>query len=225
MSDNSTKTITILIADDEPLARAGIRTILSQVEDFEVVGEAQDGFEVQELVPKLLPKILLLDYQMPGPGASNLEKWVRENHPETIALVLTAHNRDAYLAETIDAGMAGFLLKNEKAEQLILAIRRAAQGTVYFSDEQIARAQKWKRDVEEKWTDLSAREREILHHLAAGKENKVIAQSLKISLKTVEFHITNILKKLDLNSRNEAIVWMHKHQPDDPWIAKNKGIP
>lgn len=221
MSDKSMKTITILIADDEPLARAGIRTVLSQVEDFEVVGEAQDGFEVQELVPKLLPKILLLDYQMPGPGAYNLEKWIRENYPETTALVVTAHDRDAYLSETIDSGMAGFLLKNEKAERLIQSIRDVANGTPLFTEEQIERAQKWKQDVETRWESLSAREQEVLRHLASGEDNKTIAKSLAISIKTVEFHVTNILKRLDVTSRDEAIVWMLKHQPDDPWITKD----
>lgn len=223
MSAKSMKTITILIADDEPLARAGIRTVLSQVEDFEVVAEAQDGFEVQELVPKLFPKILLLDYQMPGPGAYNLEKWIRENYPETTALVLTAHNRDAYLSETIDSGMVGFLLKNEKAERLIQSIRNAANGTPLFTEEQVERAQKWKQDVEARWENLSAREREVLQHLASGEDNKTTAKSLAISIKTVEFHITNILKKLDLTSREEAIVWMYTHQPDDPWIKKRLG--
>lgn len=221
MSDKSMKTITIIIADDDPLARAGIRTVLSQVEDFEVVGEAQDGFEVQELVPKLLPKILLLDYQMPGPGAYKLEKWIRENYPETTALVLTAHDRDAYLSETIDSGMAGFLLKNEKAERLIQSIRDVADGTPLFTEEQIERAQKWKQDVETRWESLSAREQEVLRHLASGEDNKTIAKSLAISIKTVEFHITSFLKKLDVTSRNEAIVWMLKHQPDDPWITKD----
>ncbi|NWG35266.1 MAG: response regulator transcription factor [Chloroflexi bacterium] len=225
MSDKSTKTIRILIADDEPLARAGIRTVLSQVEDFEVVGEAQDGFEVQELVPKLLPKILLLDYRMPGPGAYNLEKWIRENYPETTVLVLTAHDRDAYLSETIDSGMAGFLLKNEKAERLIQSIRNIATGTPVFSEEQIERAQKWKRHVGTKWKSLSAREREVLQRLASGEDNKTIAELLTISVKTVEFHVTNILKKLNVTSREEAIVWMLEHQPDDPWITKDQGIP
>lgn len=225
MSDKSMKTITILIADDEPLARAGIRTVLSPVEDFEVVGEAQDGFEVQELVPKILPKILLLDYQMPGPGAYNLEKWIRENYPETTALVLTAHDRDAYLSETIDSGMAGFLLKNEKAERLIQSIRDVANGTPLFTEEQIERAQKWKKDVGTRWESLSSREREVFRHLTSGEDNKKLAKSLAISIKTVEFHITNILKKLDVTSREEVVVWMLKHQPDDPWLAKNQGIP
>lgn len=225
VSDKPMKTITILIADDEPLARAGIRSVLLQVEDFEVIGEARDGFEVQELVPKLHPKITLLDYRMPGPGAYHLEKWIRENYPETTALVLTAHDHDAYLSETMDSGMAGFLLKTEKAERLIQSIRDVANGTPLFTEEQIERAQKWKKEVGAKWQVLSPREREVLQHLALGEDNKAIAKSLSISLKTVEFHVTNILKKLDVISRDEAIVWMLKHQPDDPWITKNQGIP
>ena len=221
MSEKTSKTITILIADDEPMARAGIRAILSQGDDFEIIGEAQDGSEVQELVPKLRPKILLLDYQMPGPRAAEQEEWVRKNYPETAVLILTAHDRDEYLAKVINSGIAGFLLKNENAEQLITAVRHAAEGTVYFRDEQIERAQNWKHDIEEKWESLSHREREILQHLARGAGNKTIAQTLTITVKTVEFHVTNILKKLDLKSRDEAIVWMLKHQPDDPWITKD----
>lgn len=221
MSDKSSQKITVLIADDEEFARAGIREILLQVNDFEIIGEARDGFEVRDLIPKLQPKILLLDYRMPGPRASEQEKWVRENHPETLVLVLTAHDRDAYLTKAIESGMAGFLLKNENAEQLINAIRRAAEGTAYFSGEQIERARQWKQTVETKWESLSQREREVLQLLAAGEANKSIAASLSISLKTTEFHITNILKKLELSSRDEAIVWMLKHQPDDPWAAKD----
>jgi DNA-binding NarL/FixJ family response regulator len=152
---------------------------------------------------------------MPGPGAYRLEKWVRENYPETTVLVLTAHNRDAYLAKLIDSGVAGFLLKNESADQLILAIRRVTEGTLGFTEEQIKRAQKWRQDIERKWKSLSPREQEVLKQIALGKENKIIADSLTISLKTVEFHMTHILKKLNLNSRDEAIVWMLTHRPDN----------
>ena len=221
MSDKSSQTITIVIADDEELVRAGIREILLQANDFEIIGEAKDGFEVRDLILKLHPRILLLDYRMPGPRASEQEKWVRENHPDTFVLVLTAHDRDAYLTKAIESGIAGFLLKNENAEQLIYAIRRAAEGAIYFSNEQIERAQHWKQTVEAKWGSLSKREREVLQHLAAGEDNKSIAASLSIALKTVEFHLTNILKKLELSSRDEAIVWMLKNEPDDPWAAKD----
>lgn len=221
MSDKTKRRITILIADDEPMARAGIRAVLEQADDFEIVGEAQDGFEVQELVAELSPAIALLDYRMPGPRASQLEAWIRENYPGTIGLVLTSHNLDGYLANTLEAGMAGFLLKNERAEQLIQAIRLAATGTTQFTDEQIARAQHWKRAVETRWDSLSNRERDVLKRLAVGEDNKTIAKSLSITLKTVEYHMTNVLKKLGLKSRDEAIIWMLKHQPDDPWLQKD----
>lgn len=221
MSDKSAKKITALIADDEELARLGIRALLSQADDIEVVGEAKDGLEVQKLIPELYPDILLLDYKMPGPGAYTLEKWIRDSHPQTRTLVLTAHDHDAYLAKMINSGISEYVLKNENASQLIEAIHRAVSGTAYFTNEQIARAQKWKMDIEEKWACLSLREKEVLKRLAAGEHNKAIAISLTISLKTVEFHITNILKKLGVDSRDEAIVWMLKHQPDDPWAAKD----
>ncbi len=116
-----------VLTDDEPLARAGISSLLAQAEDIEIVGEVQGGFEVKEVIPKLHPQILLLDLKMPGPGPYEIEKWVRENYPETITLVLTSHDRDAYLATLIDTGVAGYLSKEEPAERLIGAIRRAAE--------------------------------------------------------------------------------------------------
>jgi DNA-binding NarL/FixJ family response regulator len=158
---------------------------------------------------------------MPGPRPHDIEKWVRENHPDTITLVLTSHDRDAYLAVMMDAGVAGYLSKEESAERLISAIRRAAQGSVYFSDEQINRAQRWKENVTQKWESLSIREQDLLQHLARGKDNKTIAKSLNIKLKTVEFHITNILKKLNMNSRDEVIVWLLEHHLDDPDAGKD----
>src|SRR6266542_5981073 len=162
MPKRVSKTITVLIADDEPVARAGIRALLIPAEDIEIIGEAHDGFEVKELVAKLRPQILLLDLKMPGPRPSEIEKWVRENYPEIVTLILTSHDRDTYLATMMNAGVAGYLTKEESAERLIGAIRRAAEGAIYFSDEQIARARKWKETVKQKWESLTNREREIL---------------------------------------------------------------
>lgn len=218
MSDKSSTPITILIADDEELARAGIRTLLSQARDMKIIGEARDGFEVQELVPKLHPRILLLDYQMPGPRAYELEKWVRQNYPETTALVLTAHNRDEYLTKVIDSGMVGFLLKSENAERLIELIRRAARGEILFDRAQFTRAARWREEAN-KLDQLTPREREILELIKQGLDNNVIAQTLNISVKTAMYHTTNLFRKLQVKNRQEAALWAVKYLPDDPGIS------
>lgn len=219
MSGDLLKKITILIADDEELVRAGIRTLLSPAKNIEIIGEAKDGFEVQELVPKLRPKILLLDYQMPGPRAAELEKWVRDKYPETTALVLTAHNRDEYLVKVIDSGMVGFLLKNENANQLIDAIRRAARGEILFDQAQFTRAARWREEVGHKLNQLTHREREILELLKQGLDNNAIAQSLNISVKTTMYHMTNLFRKLQVKNRQEAALWATKYLSDDPDIS------
>jgi DNA-binding NarL/FixJ family response regulator len=215
MSKKGVEVITVLIADAEPVARAGIRTLLARAKDIEIVGEAQNGFEVKKMIAKFHPKILLLDLKIPDLHPYKVEKWVRKNHPGTVTLVLTSHDRDDYLAGMIDAGIAGYLSKGESAEHLISAVHRVAEGTVCFSEEQITRAQKWKETVQEKWNSLTHREKELLRLLTIGKDNKTIAKSLNVTLKTVGFHMTNIMKKLNMNSRDEVIIWMLKYHPDD----------
>lgn len=207
--------ITILLADDHPATREGIRTLLSQAEDMEIIGEAENGFEVLDLVDKLRPQVLLLDLVMPGPRAFEIEAQVREHHPDTITLVLTSHNRDAYLAAMMDAGAVGYLGKDTGAERLIEAIRRAANGVSLFDAEQYARAQKWREEVGEKIKQLTKREIEILKLLANGLDNGQIAHELGISSKTAAFHITHILSKLQVNSRLEAALWGTKHLFDN----------
>src|SRR6266496_1414938 len=120
--------ITVLIADDHEITRTGIRNLLEQVPDFRVLGEAEDGNEIKGLVAKHHPQILLLDLIMPNLSPAEMEKWVRTNYPETITLVLTAHDRDSYLSNMMDAGAAGYLDKKLRAGQLVSAIRRAARG-------------------------------------------------------------------------------------------------
>lgn len=207
--------ITVLLADDHPTTRTGIRSILQETPDIQVVGEAENGFQVQEMVAELRPNILLLDLVMPGPTPTQLEKWVRTNFPEIITLVLTAHDRDAYLASMMDAGASGFLSKIETGERLISAIRRAASGASLFTEEQFERALRWKQAAGKKWQTLTEREREIIRLLAEGYDNKELAKKLDIAPKTAAFHITNILKKLDVKSRHEAIAWVNKYLPDN----------
>jgi DNA-binding NarL/FixJ family response regulator len=207
MPIHSTKIITLLIADDHEMTRKGIRKFLSRVPDMKVVGEASNGDEIKQLVGKLRPLILLLDLVMPDFSPFQCEKWVRTNYPNTITLVLTAHDRDAYLSNMIDAGVSGYLDKKLRASQLISAIRRAARGEFLFDKEQLERAKRWREDVSKKWESLSDREREVLQLLSEGNENKLIAKSMGITINTVEKHLANIYHKLGLTSRSEAIHW------------------
>jgi two-component system, NarL family, response regulator LiaR len=204
---DSQERITVLIADDHEMTRQGIRGFLEQAPDMQIVGEAQDGEEIKRLVADLRPQILLLDLVMPNLSPAKLEKWVRENHPETITLVLTAHDRDAYLAGMMEAGAAGYLDKKLRARQLISAIRRAARGEVIFTKEQFERALHWREEVVQRWESLSKRERQILQLLTEGMENKEVAKSLSITINTVEKHLDNIYKKLGVNTRTEAVHW------------------
>ena len=209
------QTITLLLADDHPLAREGVRHILEKAPDIEIVGEAEDGNEVKKLISSLRPRILLLDLVMPGTSPFEIEKWVRENYPATVTLVLTAHDRDFYLAGMMDMGISGYLTKAERAENLIAAIRRAAQGGVFFTTRQIDRAKRWRQEVGKKWEKLTDREREVLSLMERGLSNKAIAKQLGITLKTVAYHLSVIFERLDVGSRYEAIAWHQKYFPKD----------
>ncbi len=201
------KIITLLLADDHEMTRKGIRHFLEYAQDIQIVGEAQDGNETKRLVSELLPQILLLDLMMPNSSPIELERWVRVNYPETITLVLTAHDRDAYLSGMMEAGVAGYLDKKLRAGQLISAIRRAARGEFIFDKRQIERARRWREDVNRKWESLSDREGEVLQMLTEGAENKAISAALGITVNTVEKHLQNIYKKLGVTSRTEAVHW------------------
>lgn len=199
--------ITILIADDHPAWIEGVRAIIHQVPDMHVVGEVGDGDQIKQKVSELQPDILLLDLIMPNHRPADFEKWVRENYPEVVTLVLTAHNRDAYLAGMMEAGAAGYLDKKMRANDLLAAIRRAACGGFLFDEEQIEKARRWRKAVTAKWESLSDREREVLQLLTEGQDNNAITASLGISINTVEKHLKNLYKKLDVTSRTEAVHW------------------
>jgi two-component system response regulator NreC len=210
-------TIRVLLADDHPVTRAGIRAILEGAPDIAVVAEAKDGLEAQQLVAEFCPRILLLDLVMPGPRPREIEAWVRAHYPETITLVLTAHDRDVFLAEAIGGGVAGFLTKEEAPQRLVEAVRRAARGDVLISGEQLARARHWREEVGERWESLTEREREVLRLLTQGLDNVTIADEMRVTVRTVESHVTNILRKLEVSSRLEAATWARDRLPDDLW--------
>jgi DNA-binding NarL/FixJ family response regulator len=201
------KIIRVLVADDHPSTVQGVRSILDKAPDLEIVGVATDGAQIKRMVADLHPDVLLLDLIMPHLSPVEFEKWVRENYPETTTLILTAHDRDAYLASMLEAGAAGYLDKKIRAGELLSSIRRAARGEILFDQEQIERARRWREEVEARWESLSERERDVLQLLTEGKDNKAIAASLEIAENTVEKHLTNIYKKFGVTSRMEAALW------------------
>lgn len=203
----SPEEITVLVADEYPLALEGLHSIIEKALDIKIVGEAQDGNEIKPMVARLQPRILLLNLNMPNLDPVEMVRWVRENYPQTLTLVLTAHDEDAYLANMMDAGVEGYLNKKMRAGQLISSIRRAARGETFFDKEQIERANRWKEEVAAIWESLSKRERDVLQLLTEGKDNNGIAESLTISINTVEKHLKNIYGKLRVTSRTEAVRW------------------
>lgn len=212
---NSNNKITVVLADDHPSIRAGIKELLHHADDIEVVGEANNAKEVFELVENLKPNVLLLDLMMPETRPAEIEKWVQQNHPQTVTLVLTSHDRDHYLAQMMDAGAVGYLDKKIEANQLIDSIRRAVHGEILFDNDQYARVKNWKEEVGNKITQLTNKEVEILRLLAEGKSNQEISIILDITIKTVSFHVSNILSKLEVKSRQEAVIWAVKNLSDN----------
>ncbi len=213
-------TVRVLLADDHPVVRAGIRAMLEKAPDIQVVGEATEGAEVQRLTAELYPQVLLLDLRMPGPPAEETVAWVRAHHPETAVLVLTAYDVNHYLARMVAAGAAGFVAKEEVPERIVEAVRRVAQGEVLFSGEQLARARDWREEVGKRWESLTKREREVLTLMVRGQSTQQIAEALRVKASTIETHIGNILAKLNVASRAEAVAWAWRQrvvwEMDDP---------
>jgi DNA-binding NarL/FixJ family response regulator len=152
---------------------------------------------------------------MPGPPPAEIEKWVRTHCPETATLVLTAHDRDAYLTAMMDSGAVGLIDKNESGERLIGAIRRAACGEILFDNQQLNRVRRWREIAGEKWASLTERERQVLKLLVQGHDRVETAAKLEVSPRTVDYHIANIIKKLDVKSHKDAVCWVHKYIADD----------
>ncbi len=202
--------ITVVIADDQEVAREGIRQMLASAPDIEIIGVAKDGGTVQALVAQLLPQVLLLDLGGSGLSSAEIALWAHEHHPEIAMLVLTEQNHDHHLVQMVDAGVAGYLDKGVRAPQLIAAIRAVASGQVLLTREQLQRARRWRSEVLALWGRLTPREQEVLALMCQGQSNQEIAQTLVISEHTVETHVGNLLGKLGVASRTAAVVWALK---------------
>lgn len=199
-----TQTIRVLLADDHPLIRAGIRTTLTAEPDLALVGEAVDGQTAQALCQNLTPDILLLDLNMPGPPAVETVTFLRDHCPRVRVIVLTAYDDTVYVRGMLAVGAWGYVLKDEAAETVVTAIRQVAAGQVWFSPAIRALT---RRQGRRGAADLTDRELSVVRLLAQGKTNKDIARQLEVSEKTVEFHVSKVLKKLGAASRTEAALW------------------
>jgi DNA-binding NarL/FixJ family response regulator len=194
--------IRILVADDHPMLREGLVTVLSTQPDFDVVGEATDGSEVVRLAETLLPDVILLDLEMPGmDGVVALER-LRESGSEARTVVFTAYDTDERILGSLRAGARGYLLKGASRTELFDAVRTVHSGGSLLQPLVTGRLLDHMHAPEP--DPLTPRELEVLALLARGLPNKEIADSLYIGERTVKFHVSSILAKLDAGNRTEA---------------------
>ncbi|MGC9468091.1 MAG: response regulator [Anaerolineae bacterium] len=203
--------IRVLLADDHPALRVGLRILLDRESDIAVVGEASNGLEALAMVESLRPAVVVLDCQLPGMEGASVAAEIGRSEFSTAILALSAYDDDCYIAAMYKANAAGYLLKNEAPSQIVNAVRAIAKGGELWSAKQVDRASRWEAEVIEVRDSLTQREREVLYLIAEGLSNKEIAQRLVVTVRTADFHVSNILRKLDVVSRVEAAVWAQQH--------------
>ena len=203
--------ISILIVDDHEVVRNGIRSYLSTLSDFQVVGEAASGEEAIKLVAELIPDVVLMDLIMPGMDGVETTRELKKISPRTQVVVLTSYHEDAHIFPALKAGAISYILKDMKMEKLAETIRRAADGEVTLHPLVAARVlQNIRGENSEEpnlFTDLTDRELGVLKLIANGLSNSQIAAELVISENTVKGHVSNILSKLHLADRTQAAVY------------------
>jgi DNA-binding NarL/FixJ family response regulator len=203
----------VLLADDHAVVRKGLRFILEQEPDLQVSGEAADGREAVRLARELSPDVVVMDIAMPQLNGIDATSQIVKQNPRTNVLILSMHNDETYLLRALEAGARGFLLKDTAEEDLVRAVRVAAQGKPFFSPA-IAQAlledymrNLQQRNQQDSYSLLTDREKEVLQLLAEGRSNKDVAQLLNLSVYTVETHRTRIMQKLNLHNTAELVLY------------------
>ena len=211
--------IKVLLADDHSIVRAGLRRIVEESGDMEVVAEADDGREAIEQVKKTDPDVAVIDISMPGLDGLEVISQLQTLQPELPILVLTMHEEGQYVVRAIQAGAMGYLTKQSAPEQLVNAIRKVHDGQRYLTDDaaealalRIARGS----DGQSALDSLSMREMQVLRRLAMGQTNREIARAYHISIKTVDTYRARLLKKLGLRNNAELSRFAMQNQLIEP---------
>lgn len=196
----------ILIVEDHTLLRQGLLAMLSMEPDMEVVGEAMDGRQGVRMAGSLAPGLVLMDLTMPGTNGTEAIAEIKKRYPEIRVLVLTVHKAEEYIRAALQAGADGYVLKHATRDELMLAIRSILNGKTYLSPDVAEKVVNGYLDgglgghTPTAWESLTLREREVLKLIAEGHANKHIATYLSLSVKTVEKHRSNLMKKLDMHN-------------------------
>jgi len=199
--------VSILLADDHHVVRQGLRSLLEMEPGFRVVGEASSGIEAIQLVEQLKPMVLVLDLMMPALNGLEVTRRVKEM---TRVLILSMHADEGYVLEALNNGAFGYLLKDSTATELVQAVKAVSLGRRYlgspFSEQAISTyVQRARSTPEDPYDTLTAREREVLQLVVEGNSTNEIAELLSISVRTVDTHRSNLMRKLKLNSQIELV--------------------
>jgi two-component system response regulator NreC len=203
--------IRILITDDHTLFRQGIKTLLSAESDIDIVGEAANGSEAVDKVTELRPDIVLMDIGMPGLSSFEATRQIKKVRPDAKILFLTMYDDEDYLVQCMEVGASGYVLKDSPAPQLLAALRDVYRGGSYLSPRMLSqlvddfRSRIKTAHRQPRFATLTAREKEILKFLAEGDSVKEIAANLNLSVKTVEAHKFNLMRKLDIHNKAHLV--------------------
>ncbi len=206
-----TDKISVLLVDDHNMVRMGLRTYFSTLADIEVIGEAGTGSEAVRMVSELAPDVVLMDLLMPNMDGVEATRQIKKVSPSTQVIVLTSYHEDEHIFPAIRAGALSYVLKDIDPDDLADTVRRARAGEAVLNPRVAARMVQEIHGARSQgvnpFQELTDREMEVLRQVAAGKNNREIAEVLVISEKTVKTHITNILSKLHLVDRTQAAVF------------------
>lgn len=203
----------VVIVEDQTIIREGLRSLLSSAKEFDVVAEAEDGREAIRCIEKCKPDLVLTDLSMPRMNGTDMIETIKKQSPKTKVIALTVHQEEEYVLATLKAGADGYLLKETSYPELLMAMRSVLKGNHYLSPEisgkLISGYLEGRKSIkfDSLWETLTRREREILKLIAEGYKNKEIADYLYISVKTVETHRANLMRKLNLHNTAALITY------------------